>query len=398
MSVLGLVAEREVRQRLRGRSFLISTVVIVVAVLAVAVVYRLVSDDGRDAATIGVVGTTPAGFAETVTAAGDVFDVDIEVEPQTDMASAQSDLDDGRLDAVVDGDAGAVLVVDDLSAGVESALQQSWTAASARTSLLDAGLTAAEVDAALTPAPLAVQLAEDAGDEQEPDGLAVLVGMFAAIALFGALQMYGSFILMGVVEEKSTAVIEVLLARVRAPDLLAGKVLGIGIVAMLQFAVLVIASVVSLLISGVTVSADIWATLPWAIVWFLGGFALYALLYAMAGALVSRQEDAQAAAVPVTVILMTGYVAVFIFVGDPRLPVARVMSLLPPFSPLLMPMRIAAGAASALDITVALVLLVASIALMARLAGRIYGQLLLRRGSRVNWLDALRGTRATTPA
>jgi ABC-2 type transport system permease protein len=169
-------------------------------------------------------------------------------------------------------------------------------------------------------------------------------------------------------------------------------------VAMLQFAVLVIASVVSLLISGVTVSGDIWATLPWAIVWFLGGFALYALLYAMAGALVSRQEDAQAAAVPVTIILMTGYLAVFIFVGDPRLPVARVMSLLPPFSPLLMPMRIAAGTASAFDIAIALVLLAGSIVLMARLAGKIYGQLLLHRGSRVNWLEAFRGTRATTPA
>ena len=60
--------------------------------------------------------------------------------------------------------------------------------------------------------------------------------MFAGILLFIALQMYGGFILMGVVEEKSTAVIEVLLARIRASQLLAGKVLGIGAVAVLQFA------------------------------------------------------------------------------------------------------------------------------------------------------------------
>jgi ABC-2 type transport system permease protein len=214
--------------------------------------------------------------------------------------------------------------------------------------------------------------------------------MVSGVLLFIAIQMYGGFILMGVVEEKSTAVIEVLLARVRATQLLAGKVLGIGAVAVAQFAILVVAGLVALTISGVDVPGEVWAALPSTLLWFIGGFAIYAFLFALAGAMVSRQEDAQSAAVPVTVLLVSGYIAMFMFLGDPDHAAAQVLVLFPPFTPLLMPMRIAAGEASVIEIAAAVVLMAVTVVVLARVSGGIYSQLVLRRGGRIRWIEAVR--------
>jgi ABC-2 type transport system permease protein len=258
-----------------------------------------------------------------------------------------------------------------------------------QSSLAEAGLSPEQVDATLASTALDAEVVDV--DDDEPDGLAYLVGMVAGVLLFLAIQMYGNFILMGVVEEKSTAVIEVLLARVRATQLLAGKVLGIGLVAVSQFVILVAAGFVALAISGVDVPGDVWAAIPSTLVWFVGGFAIYAFLFALAGAMVSRQEDAAGAAVPVNVLLITGYVAMFVFVGDPEHAAAQILVLFPPFTPLLMPMRIAAGESSPIEIVAAVLLMSVFVVVLARMAGGIYTHLVLRRGSRIRWLEAVRG-------
>ncbi len=244
------------------------------------------------------------------------------------------------------------------------------------------------IDEALSPAPLSIDVVEVDGDG--PSGVSILVGTLAGILLFISIQMFGNMILMGVVEEKSTAVIEVLLARVRATQLLTGKVLGIAAIAVLQLVIVLAAGAVALAISGTDIPSGVWASLPWIAVWFLTGFTLYAFLYALAGSLVSRQEDATAAATPVSLVLTTGYLAVFVLVGASDSPAARIASFIPPFTPLLMPMRIAAGNAPWYDIVLALALLLATIVAVAKLTGRIYNALVLRRGARVHWGDALR--------
>ena len=144
-------------------------------------------------------------------------------------------------------------------------------------------------------------------DGDGPSGVSVLVGTLTGILLFISIQMFGNMILMGVVEEKSTAVIEVLLARVRATQLLAGKVLGIGRSPSPQLVIVLVAGAVALAISGADVPSGVWASLPWTAVWFVAGFTLYAFLFALAGSLVSRQEDATAAATPVGLVLTAGY-------------------------------------------------------------------------------------------
>jgi ABC-2 type transport system permease protein len=211
----------------------------------------------------------------------------------------------------------------------------------------------------------------------------------AGVLLFISLQTFGGYVLTGVVEEKSTAVVELLLVRARADQLLAGKVLGIGAAAMVQLVAALSAALVSLGISGREVPGEVWTAIPMTLVWFLGGFALYSTLFALAGSLVSRQEDAQAASAPILTILVAAYFLIFAFGYSPDSTASRILSLIPPIAPLLMPMRIAAGAASAPEVVLALALLVATTFLVWKAAGRIYEQVLLRRGSRISWRQAL---------
>jgi len=199
-----------------------------------------------------------------------------------------------------------------------------------------------------------------------------------------------------VVEEKSSGVVEVLLAHVRAHQLLAGKVFGIGTVAMIQFSATVAAGVVALRISGTSVPGSLWLGLPTTLLWFVVGFVLYSTLFALAGSFVSRQEDAQSAAAPISMVFTVAYLTVFILGASPSSTTARIVSVLPPFAPLLMPLRVSTGAASVLEIVLAAVLLLAATFGMLRLAGAIYGRTLLHRGSRLRWKQALRLTRPTS--
>ena len=117
-----------------------------------------------------------------------------------------------------------------------------------------------------------------------------------------------------------------------------------------------------------------------------------ATVYGMSGSLVSRQEDAQTASLPITMVVSIAYVMLFPIGSKPDSTVAQVMSMVPPFAPLLMPLRIATGSASAIEVVVAVVLLVAATYGMLRFAGAIYGRTLLHRGTRLTWRQALRPT------
>lgn len=104
----------------------------------------------------------------------------------------------------------------------------------------------------------------------------------------------------------------------------------------------------------------------------------------------SRQEDAQSAAIPVNAILITGYLAMFVFLGDPSHAAARLLAPVPFTAPLLQPMRIAAGEAPPLEVGLAVLLTGLTVVALAKLSGHIYSQLALHRGGRVRWLQALR--------
>jgi ABC-2 type transport system permease protein len=219
-----------------------------------------------------------------------------------------------------------------------------------------------------------------------------LAGLAVAILLFISIAVYGNLVAQGVVEEKSSRTIEVLLATVRPTDLLAGKISGIGFVGLLQLGLVGAAALLAAsLTKAVSIPALGVVEVASYLAWFLLGFALYASAYAAVAALVSRPEEVQSATTPVTVVLAVSYVLMFFALPDPTGPLSTVLSLLPPSAPIFMPMRIAAGAAVPWQVGLAMALTVAAIIGVVWLAGRIYANSALHTGARVRLLDAFRG-------
>jgi len=382
---VGLVAGREIRERVRARSFQVSTGLLVLVIVALGVIVRVGVGDGPGALRVAVVDADGGALEQALVAAGERSDREVDPVIVPDGSTARRVVDDGDADLAVLAEDRQVLFADEVDEQALSIVRQAWAALDLRDALVGHGLEESEVAEALSARPIeATTLSGGDGD----DGLAILVGTLAAILLFITLQTFGTYVLTGVVEEKSTAVVEVLLVRVPARHLLAGKVIGIGVAALIQLVLAVTAGMVSLALASVSVPGEVWSALPMVLVWFLGGYALYSTLFALAGSLVSRQEDAQAAAAPIMTVLIGAYLLVFFFGYAPESTASRVMSVIPPLAPLLMPMRMAAGAASVLEVGLALVLMVAGVVLAWQLAGRIYNQVLLQRGTRISWRAA----------
>jgi ABC-2 type transport system permease protein len=211
--------------------------------------------------------------------------------------------------------------------------------------------------------------------------------------------MYGNWVAMSVVEEKSSRVMEVILNAATPFQLLAGKVVGVGSVALLQYGALLAAGVVALLLQGpVTslvfgdaagevqlpagVTVGMLATL---VVFGILGFLLYAVLYAAAGSLVSRQEDVNSVVQPMTLLACAGYlVAVYTAIGTISLESAwmTLLSLFPFTSPFVMVSRAMQGTVQPWELAASIAILAASVVGALWVAGRIYAAGVLMYGQR----------------
>jgi ABC-2 type transport system permease protein len=240
------------------------------------------------------------------------------------------------------------------------------------------GVASLTADSAATPAALAPEDADE------------LVGFFGTLVLFMAIIFTGQVILMGVAEEKNSRVVEVVLGTVRARHLLAGKILAIGA---LGVAEVVIATGTVLAVGTALDTVELPDTTAIAaltvLFWFVLGFAFYATVYAAAGALVTRTENAANAAVPINIALVIGYLLSTASAGSPDNPILRWASLLPPLAPLTMPTRMIDGSVAAWEVGMAAALTAAASYGLVRLAGRVYAGGVMQTG-RVGWRAALR--------
>ena len=384
-----LVAGREIRERGGSRSFKVSTGVILLVVVALIVVPTFFSTDEPTEWELGVIGPTPAGFeaALDLAAASQGADVTIVHLPDdADPDEAATDVDAVLVD-------GSDLVAEDtppdgLTAAVSVAAGQSRLLER----LAEAGLEPDEAAEALDVTPVEVRTTEDAEDTTASEPVAFL----GVVALMIAIQGYGAWVLTGVLEEKSNRVVELIVAAMPARALLAGKVLGIGLLGLGQMLLTaVVGLVVAAAVDVVDVPLDLLPALLSVLVWFVLGFAFYAVGYAAAGSLVNRQEDAQSAAGPLTYLVLAAYfIALIVVTPDPESTAARIVSFIPPIAPMAMPPRITQGAAEPWEIVGSVVVMLVGTWLMVRLAGRIYEQSLLRSGARIKLLAAIREARA----
>jgi ABC-2 type transport system permease protein len=247
----------------------------------------------------------------------------------------------------------------------------------------------AVVQTALAGALPQVEVSRLQGPGRSNDALRVAIG--AVILLYLALVTSGTWVASGIVEEKSSRVVEVVLSAIRPGELLAGKVLGIGAVALAQVAAATAsAAATRVVLHSLSLPDNFAAAAAGVLGWFVLGYALYASAYAAAASLVSRQEDAPAVTTPLTLVMAAAFLVAMTSAQHPNSLLVHVLSLVPLFAPLLMPLRIASGAVDAWEIAVAVVLTLACIAATAWLAARIYAATVLRGGARLPLRSALR--------
>ncbi len=385
----GLVAGREIRERLRGRVLRVVTLILFV-VVAAAVVIPTIHTGTTTRQKVGVVAGSPALDAELqklATAVG--LPVDLVHEPG--LSAARASLRNGDLGMVVDG--GKRIVVQNPISATDTSTQARYVRAVATTlgaqqAFARAGLNPGQAAAVAEARPLPVESVNPGKKARTTEEATALIGV---ILIFIVLTQYLTWTLMGVMEEKASRVVEVLLATVRPGQLLGGKVVGIGVVALVQAMALVAFALVLAKVVGSSLMQGaaplvVGATL----IWLVLGYALYSWVYAAAGSLAERQDQVQSLALPLSAPLIFGYIVSLTGVssGNASL-LVKVLAYLPPTAPFAMPTLVGFGEVTWWQFLLSVVLSVVCTVLVAIVAARVYRTAVLRTGGRVRLRDLI---------
>ncbi len=381
--MIRLVAGREVRERIRSKAFRISTGVTLLFILAVAILPGVLSDDGPTKYDVGVFGDRADRLAERlpeVALVGD--DVEVRVRRLADAGEGERLVRSGKLDAAL-GD-GRVVVKEELGNRLGFVVDEANRQVAAAAVLAGAGVGGEAAARILAPQPLEVRALDPKSDEEVARQGLVFIG---TILLYGQLLGFGYWVASGVVEEKVSRVVEILLAKAPPAQLLAGKVIGIGAVGLIQLLVfLVIGLATAAAFGTVDLPADSLPIAAQVVGWFVLGFAFYSCLFAVGGALASRVEELQSTTTPLTFLAMGSLFAAINSGTDPSGPIARVATFIPFSAPMVLPIRVAAGEVGLVTVVVSVAIVVVSIVAVMALAARVYatgalhlrGQLKLR--------------------
>ncbi|MGY1733037.1 ABC transporter permease [Geodermatophilus sp. SYSU D01045] len=378
-----LVAAREVSTRIRDKTFIASSVLMIVLILGV-LVFQIVVNSGGDTSRVGVA-AEPGRVGQALEAQGEALGVDVEVVRFDTDDAARAAVESEDVDGALVGAAAAPeLVVREPDTTLEAVVSGAVGAVALTDALAQAGVDPADLP----------QLSVTALDGDD-DGQGVVVAIVGVVVLYSLLILFAQFVAQGVVEEKSSRVVELLLATMRPWQLLAGKILGLGVLGLGQIAVIAAIGVGgALAFDVVDLPGELVGTVLWLLFWFVLGYALYASLFAVAASLVSRQEDLGSVLTPASLVLVAGFVVAVQAASDPDGTLAAVTSYVPGLSPMVMPVRQAAGDVAPWEVGVAVALMLVAIALVVRLGGRVYSGALLRTSGKTKLREALRAGQA----
>jgi ABC-2 type transport system permease protein len=384
-ALVRLVAAREISARLRDKNFIISSIVIIV-VLVGLLAFQVAINSGSETTRLGVVTDRPAYLAALESQA-EALDVDLEVTEYDDAAQAETAIEEEEVDGalVVSGEEAELLVQQSAGGEMQAIVQGAVAQLAVADQLAEVGLPGLDVP----------QVAVTALDpDADADGQRVVIAIIGIAVLYSLLILFGQFVAQGVVEEKSSRVVELLLATMKPWQLLAGKILGLGVLGLGQIVVIAVVGVGgALAFDIVDIPGDLVGTAVSVVLWFVLGYAFYAAIFAVAASLVSRQEDLGTVLTPTTLVLVGAFIVGIQAASDPSGTLATVTSYVPGLSPLVMPVRQAAGDVAAWEIALSVLIMVVAIGLIVRLGGRVYAGALLRTSGKTKLREALRAER-----
>lgn len=382
---VGLIVRREIATRLQQRGFVIGFGITLLVVIAACVAPAFFGGDDSPTRYDVAIVRSESPRTQALSQALQKANSPSFTVHDTTAAEARDKVKQGDWDAAVLP--GNQLLAEKSGDAVVGAVQRVWSQLSLVTNLRNAALTSDQITRALAVRPLSVSTTESSDDGQRQ-----AIALITVIVLFGQLISFCTWVAMGVVEEKASRVVEVILSAVRPLQLLAGKLIGIGALAAGQvLAIGVVALVAASAAGTISIPASALVTVLISFGGFVLGYLFFAALAAALASTVSRQEEVSGVLTPVTLSLTLCYGASFVGANDPDSTLSRVLSILPPVSSIAMPGRIARGDVPVLDIVLAAVLLAVAAAAMLAVAARIYRASVLHSGTRVPLRTAWRG-------
>ena len=380
---VGLVAGREIRERVRGRIFRVGTIIMLGGVAAAVVIPTLHKSSGTTTQTIGVVGRLTPDARQIVLIAAKANQDAVKFITEGSVAKAKADLRSDTVDMAV-VDSGELLLEQPATASNSPADPGLVTDVAEYLGVLQAyrqaGLTAAQAADVSGAKPVAVHILAPSSK-----GSTKATSIIGLVLLFYMLTQYCTWILIGVMQEKSSRVVEVLLAVVRPLQLLGGKVLGIGTVALGQ-AALIVGFALGL---GAAVGSDLLkGTAPLALLsellWLVLGYGFYSWVYAAAGSTAERQDQVQTLALPLSLPMLFGYIySITVASSGHTNAFFKVLAYLPPTAPFCMSVLVGLSQATWWEFVASVLISIVATGGVALFAARIYQRAVLRTGGRV---------------
>ncbi len=422
------IARREYRQRVLARTFVVTTGILALVALGYVLLPVILRATGIDRpAKVAVVVnardisgdpvTTLDGLLRSGSPARASGASRLEISRANDVATARRQVADGDLDGLLtisrgaDGDLAFEYLTNGEATDQAGLFVRQGAAALAIADRLEsAGVKPEDRSSIFAPPNLTTSAtAAAAGRREARDfGASLLLAYILVVLTFMAILTYGNWVAQSVAEEKSSRVMELLITAASPRQLLAGKVMGAGAAGLSQFAAVILAALIGLLagpplerlLGGASTDGSQLPPLTIALglafgAFFAGGFLLYSTLYAAAGSMVSRQEDVQAAASPLMILAMAGYFVSFSALNAIDQGWVAVLSVVPFFSPYLMPARILLGEPAAWEIALSMGVLALTVLVALWVAARIYSAGVLLYGQRPGLREVWRATRAS---
>lgn len=428
MDKILLIFQREFITRVRKKSFLLTTILLPVFIFAiyVAIFYFIIYDGSKT--QIAVVDNTGI-FKDTIAANKDAEFLFVNGLSQTQLAEQ---LQQGKYDGF--------LITNDTSASASEPLQLItaksvglMTKESIQSAINDRlremrinSMNAIQREALdIEKANREVKFSSLSGVEQSDikTGISYALGMISGYLIFFILIIYGSIVMRGVMEEKINRIAEVVVSSVKPFQLMMGKILGIGAVGLLQFAIwIILAGILQAIATPLMMGGNLMNSVPGAegigemsgmqnvllqlrdvnfpllivvfAVYFLGGYLLYASLYAIVGCAVSdSEEDAQKLTFPVTIPLILSFILLTKAVNDPNSGIAVFGSIFPLTSPIVMMGRVAQGIPEGVPVwqlLLSIAVLIITFILSTMLAAKIYRVGILMYGKKPTWKEIIK--------
>lgn len=431
------VVRREFILRVKSKWFLLSTLglpvlIVGLGVLSAFLAVRGATDAGEERRLIGV--ADPAGLigdllieeflADSLDAvrAADMEALSVD-EARTRLAGSSYDLllmiprSEGRRSAEMpgatpDADEGdgddertTLLARSSVPSVIERSVRDALQKASVRARLRSVGVQSIDPGALLSRTSFEVVNVTESGEARSQDIYRAL-SFGIAFFFYFILLIYGQMIVRAILEEKQSDIVEIMVSSLRPWELMLGKIVGVGAVGIAQMAVwalvFALAAVYGLTAGASTLAEagiDIasipipWGTLVLMFFFLVFGYLLYAGMFAGAGATISNEHDAQQVMLPITMLIILPFIATQGVIQSPNAGWGVILSLVPFFSPLVMPARLFATSVPVWQWLVSLVLLGVFVLGAAWVAGRIFRVGILMKGQRANLPQVLRWIR-----